>query len=709
MSKFSVPSTGITLGPVPSETLQALRLDFVDGALLEAALKQGADLKITFGKSMKLQCGKNSIEVIPTIDTTCHELYMSDSSGSSKLDFVGTFSHILEVRGSDVGGVNEAKAKLQKSYEMYNDQKAASSTMVMDSSQLPPAVSGRRAMYAQKKGQRSTGQSKPTTPSLKSTRSPLPDVEQGPTVPQATLDALRIPLLHLLALGPASEHSLSIKTRAPEDAITKVLNRIARRGTAGRKWELIDDFYKELDPWEFPYVKDKHRERAISNARDAFGRLRLSKDAPEYRVLLSPEEREKAEVAATTPKPPSVRKPASEGQASPPTVAKPSPALKSEDPKPAPTTKKAATAKNNISRIISGKKKAPAKLKGAIGRPPKAASATKKAPAKPKAAPKYKSKEFVDSDIEFDDEVSRQPSPPPAPAQPAKKSVSPPQPISMKRTVSKSSSVTASDTENVRTGAKRPAPTSDVSPAKRPKTSGTTPLGTSSQTSQKSVAAERKPATKSLVRKDDVPDADTGRKSEKRPAPPTSAPSPAKRPRMSDVSSSAGSSSQSGVHKLSKPTTTTSRYDAPPSVRSISNSPPKPSPLGSSPPITATNGAPSTASSPDLTPDESSTASQSPLGVIRNRSRLTNGAGVKRKANGVATNGKTQKKFDSHVLQLARNFREEYERYKRAHDELARGPRSRITSDKIRKLEMWDKELRAMKQRIEKAADSTYR
>lgn len=58
MSSLAVPAAGLTLGPIPqavkgaSEGLQALRLNFVDGAMLEEALKQGADLKITCGKSM---------------------------------------------------------------------------------------------------------------------------------------------------------------------------------------------------------------------------------------------------------------------------------------------------------------------------------------------------------------------------------------------------------------------------------------------------------------------------------------------------------------------------------------------------------------------------------------------------------------------------------------------------------------------------------
>lgn len=74
----------------------------------------------------KLHFGKKSIEVVSTKDTHRHELYQHDDD-SGKLDFIGMFSHVLEVRGADEGGLEEAKAKLQKRYELYNDQKAASS------------------------------------------------------------------------------------------------------------------------------------------------------------------------------------------------------------------------------------------------------------------------------------------------------------------------------------------------------------------------------------------------------------------------------------------------------------------------------------------------------------------------------------------------------------------------------------------------------
>lgn len=372
-----------------------------------------------------------------------------------------------------------------------------------------------------------------------------------------------------------------------------------------------------------------------------------------------------------------------------------------EPSKPAPAAKKSA-AKNKISQII-GKKKTTVKPKGAIGRPPKAASATTKKPsAKPKANAKYKSAEIIeDSDVEFDVEDMQLQPPPPAPSQAARKSVSPAQPMSMQRTVSKSSSVTASDTENGRQGGKRPAPSSAVSPAKRPRTSGATPVGADSQMSVKSTSnPDRKPATKS-VRREEHSDTEGGRKGGKRPVP-SGATSPTKRPRTSDTSSTAGSSSQNIARLPPKPH---SRQDAA-SVRSLSNSPIKPSPLGSSPPINASNGAVSSASSPAMTPGDSSTASQSPLDALSARSRPRSGTNTttKRKTTNVAVgSSQKQSKIDAQILQLARNFREEYQKYVVFYTELQQAPRNRLSPEKIRRLETWGSDLEAMKRRIESA------
>src|SRR5690606_20287344 len=139
-------------------------------------------------------------------------------------------------------------------------------------------------------------------------------------------------------------------------------------------------------------------------------------------------------------------------------------------------------------------------------------------------------------------------------------------------------------------------------------------------------------------------DTEGGRKGGKRPVP-SGATSPTKRPRTSDTSSTAGSNSQSVARLPPKPY---SRQEAA-SVRSLSNSPTKPSPLGSSPPINASNGVASSASSPALTPGDSSTASQSPLDVLSARNRPRSGTNpTKRKTTNVAVGSShKQNKIDA--------------------------------------------------------------
>lgn len=57
-----------------------------------------------------------------------HELYNRKDESSNRLDFVGIFSHNFEVREADDSRSpnNESLLKLQKDYDLLNEEKAAS-------------------------------------------------------------------------------------------------------------------------------------------------------------------------------------------------------------------------------------------------------------------------------------------------------------------------------------------------------------------------------------------------------------------------------------------------------------------------------------------------------------------------------------------------------------------------------------------------------
>ena len=67
------------------------------------------------------------MEVVPHGEFHRHELYKHPDELSESLNFVGVFSHSLEVREVDDEGLpDESLIKLQKDYELLNEEKAAS-------------------------------------------------------------------------------------------------------------------------------------------------------------------------------------------------------------------------------------------------------------------------------------------------------------------------------------------------------------------------------------------------------------------------------------------------------------------------------------------------------------------------------------------------------------------------------------------------------
>jgi RNA polymerase II elongation factor ELL len=531
-------------------------------------------------------------------------------------------------------------------------------TAIVGYGELPPPKNARRngqlrkAPYL-KKGNRnalSTTSSGVSTPTAKAARSPLGSTPTSSTSAetQAKLDALRIPLIHLLALGPTSESSLASKTRATGDMCLKVLQRVANKVKAGRQWALMDDIYKELDVWDFPYASSEDRHRAIGNCREAFQKLRLDKQAAEWRQLLSPEDRDRADIspeqASESVKPISARssvKAASDSGRSPLITSTEMKRSTTEAPKPVPKAAKS----NPITRIISGKgkKKAPAavKPKGPIGRPPRnlsnGAKLGKPATAKHGAPnPKIKSAEMIkdsDEEIEMED-VAMSPH-----KQPATRTVVPPQVRPVKKPMPKNSPDVDVDGIRLQPNAKNTSPSAaSKSPVKRPRTSAPSSASSNSPAHSNGHARATQSISKALGHRDPVP------------------------------------------------------------PRSSSNSPPKPSPLGSSPPISALDvDSVSSSSSPSFLTSNAgtSTASQSPLDSLSGRGRRPRyvpvaGSTLKRKGgpisgrdestrtghpaathtgNSVPNKRQNLGTPDSQTMKLARKFKEDYTRYERLHKE----------------------------------------
>ena len=111
------------------------------------------------------------------------------------------------------------------------------------------------------------------------------------------LQALRTPLIHLLAVRPVSDRFLSSKIGCTQQECLEILNKVGRLYTLdSSKWDLSDKGFKDLDIWKFPYPTLEDRQFAVDRAVKAFDRLRLARDDRLWQMLLPQNERGKGKV-----------------------------------------------------------------------------------------------------------------------------------------------------------------------------------------------------------------------------------------------------------------------------------------------------------------------------------------------------------------------------------------------------------------------------
>ncbi|KAI4205156.1 MAG: hypothetical protein LQ346_001489 [Caloplaca aetnensis] len=111
------------------------------------------------------------------------------------------------------------------------------------------------------------------------------------------LQALKVPLLHLVAIRPMSLKFLANKVGCSQDECKQVLEKIGNPARLDPdKWDLSDKAFKELDVWKFAYELDDDRELAIEHAVSAYDRMRLSREDKLWQMLLPKAERGKGRV-----------------------------------------------------------------------------------------------------------------------------------------------------------------------------------------------------------------------------------------------------------------------------------------------------------------------------------------------------------------------------------------------------------------------------
>lgn len=137
-------------------------------------------------------------------------------------------------------------------------------------------------------------QSRPGSPSLSAAATPK--LGPAPTsMPasesEAKMQAMKTPVIHLLAMGPTTRDDIMRSTHIPKDDLEVILQRIGKNVEG--KWQMSDRAYKDLEVWKFGYPTQKDRQAAIDNAVRAYDRLRLGKEDRLWQMLLPKKDRGK--------------------------------------------------------------------------------------------------------------------------------------------------------------------------------------------------------------------------------------------------------------------------------------------------------------------------------------------------------------------------------------------------------------------------------
>lgn len=113
------------------------------------------------------------------------------------------------------------------------------------------------------------------------------------------LQALKIPLVHLVAIRPMSLKFLANKIGCSQEECGQILYKIGKPARLDpTKWDLSDKAFKDLDVWKFNYEDEEDRKLAIENAISAYDRMRLSRDDKLWQMLLPRAERGKGKVSS---------------------------------------------------------------------------------------------------------------------------------------------------------------------------------------------------------------------------------------------------------------------------------------------------------------------------------------------------------------------------------------------------------------------------
>ncbi|KAH4600377.1 E3 ubiquitin protein ligase [Parastagonospora nodorum] len=281
----------------PMQAMQVEMTQEIIDELLES-VRSGKAPQIFFGKNPQLKYGDKTHVIHSSPESHRCELYRSSGAGDDaefEFEFAGMINHSLSVQKAEdvTAGVDSALQQLRSSMAAISEIKEANKTIVGDttSSRTP----GHRRFPSTGFKAQHLAPSKLGSPMLGTASSPMhkrAPTSQPSSSHDAVLNALRVPVIHLLARQPATEASLAETCRTSQSTMRELLSKIAKRSSPDTdKWQLTDKVFRELNPYKFPYQSAQDREQAIDSAIKAFDRQRLAKDDKLWQILLPREER----------------------------------------------------------------------------------------------------------------------------------------------------------------------------------------------------------------------------------------------------------------------------------------------------------------------------------------------------------------------------------------------------------------------------------
>ncbi|KAL8683393.1 MAG: hypothetical protein Q9186_000655 [Xanthomendoza sp. 1 TL-2023] len=317
MIPMHVPEEGLVLHGPPHSPLdgnvvdtnvqpQVMRLDLGAGVLEEVmrASRMGKDIHMSFGKNLQL---------LSIAQPTHSELYNYTPDKEDELRFAGLVTHKLAQKKiqEDTAGVDAAMAALKS--KMADHQQNKQNKQIKILSDTPAASARPKPNHLKPKPSSSFAQlnktntpvvrSVPSTPAvIPARRPPATDPSWGLSVKERTdlrekMEALKIPLLHLVAIRPMSLKFLANKVACTQDECKEILEKLGKPARLDpEKWDLTDKAFKELSVWDFKYELDDDRELAIEHAVSAYDRMRLSREDKLWQMLLPREERGKGKI-----------------------------------------------------------------------------------------------------------------------------------------------------------------------------------------------------------------------------------------------------------------------------------------------------------------------------------------------------------------------------------------------------------------------------